>query len=176
MNVRICILSLVFAAALTFGHWDARAADTRVAGATSAAAELISFSGPVEVLKAGTQKWQPVQTNQLFQAGDRIRTGEGGRAAYRLSNKLVVRVPSNTTQEIEVNAAGQATINLESGDAYLNSREVAGRIPVRTRLMSAAIRGTEFHLHVDAATGRTVLTLLDGEVDLTNELAYRGGT
>jgi tetratricopeptide (TPR) repeat protein len=34
--------------------------------------------------------------------------------------------------------------------------------------MSAAIRGTEFHIEV-APNGRTVLTLLDGEVDVTND-------
>ena len=40
----------------------------------------------------------------------------------------------------------------------------------RTPLASGAIRGTEFELSVDTATGRTVLTLIEGAVDLSNAL------
>ena len=45
-------------------------------------------------------------------------------------------------------------------------------------MASGAIRGTEFHLAVAEADGRTILTLLDGEVALSNaqgELALAGG-
>src|SRR5439155_12307266 len=41
-------------------------------------------------------------------------------------------------------------------------------IDVNTRTASAAVRGTEFNLEAEEG-GRTILTLLDGVVDLSNE-------
>src|SRR5207249_3168686 len=50
---------------------------------------------------------------------------------------------------------------------YFFSRERPTEIQFRTPVASGAIRGTEFNLAV-AEDGRTVLSLLDGEVDLSN--------
>src|SRR5206468_10181443 len=57
--------------------------------------------------------------------------------------------------------------DLKSGAAYFFSREKPAEIQFRTPVASGAIRGTEFNLAV-ADDGRTVLSLIDGEIDLAN--------
>src|SRR5437879_8993725 len=58
--------------------------------------------------------------------------------------------------------------DLRSGATYGTSREKPTEIQFRAPVASGAIRGTEFNLEV-AEDGRTILSLLDGEVDLSNE-------
>src|SRR5258706_12209954 len=54
---------------------------------------------------------------------------------------------------------------LRSGAAYFFSREKPTEVQFRTPVASGAIRGTEFNLAVED-NGRTVISLIDGEVDL----------
>src|SRR5204862_4780800 len=58
-------------------------------------------------------------------------------------------------------------VNLLKGAAYFFHRERPVETDFETPLVSGAIRGTEFNLAV-AENGRTVLTLIDGEVELSN--------
>jgi Tfp pilus assembly protein PilF len=143
-------------------------------GATNAAPDnltcvLLTIEGKVEVASQGALNWQPAQTNQVLRAGDRLRTGMRSRAALRWSDKSVVRVNALTTLQVQPppRAGAQPELELNSGASYLFSRERPGEIQFRTPLASGAIRGTEFHLAVDA-DGRTALSLLDGEVSLTS--------
>jgi hypothetical protein len=159
MNARFWLMAVV-ATGLGFTSFSAPAADS---------ATLIAFQGTVEVMKAGRQNWQPAQTNEVLQVGDRVRTGEPGRAMLRLADDCIVRIPANTIFEIEDHAAGQAPgLFLQGGSAYLNSRERPGRIPARTRLASGAIRGTEFHIQA-TPDGGAIISVFDGEVELRND-------
>ena len=99
-----------------------------------------------------------------------MRTGPASRAEVRLSNLSVLPVNASTTLTFEAPAVdgGQPILNLSRGSVYFQSRDRPREIQFRTRLASGAVRGTEFHLSVEE-DDRTVLTLLDGEVDLSNE-------
>ncbi len=95
------------------------------------------------------------------------------------SGLSVMRVNQLTTMEISPPAQtnGPAQLNLQSGAAYLFSREKPSTIQFQTPVASGAIRGTEFNLAV-ADGGQTVLTLLEGAVDLKNAqggLTLKGG-
>ena len=138
-------------------------------GSASAEAALLTIEGKVEVARSGAGSWSPGQTNQVLQVGDRVRTGLRSRATVRLSNLTVLRVNELTTLQIQPpSTAGKpSALNLESGAAYFFSRERPTEMEFRTPLASGAIRGTEFQLAV-AGDGRTVVTLLDGAVVLTN--------
>jgi tetratricopeptide (TPR) repeat protein len=66
---------------------------------------------------------------------------------------------------------------LKSGATYFFSRERPEEIQFRTPVASGAIRGTEFNLAV-ADDGRTVVSLIDGEVQLANaqgQTTLKGG-
>ena len=130
---------------------------------------LLTVEGKVEVSSGGD--WAAGKTNQLLHVGDRLRTGARSRATVRLSNFTVLRVSELTTVQIQSpsKAENQPVLNLKSGAAYFFSREKPTELEFRTPLASGAIRGTEFNLAV-AEDGRTVVTLLDGEIALSNDL------
>jgi tetratricopeptide (TPR) repeat protein len=130
---------------------------------------VLTTEGKVEAARSGGTDWRPAYTNQLLFAKDRIRTALKGRATVRLSDQTVLRLNQLTTIEIQPVPDGKkAVLDLKAGAAYFYNREKPGETEFRTPAASGAIRGTEFHLAV-AEDGRTVLTLLDGEVDLQND-------
>src|SRR5439155_1762710 len=54
------------------------------------------------------------------------------------------------------------------GVFYLLHRDRPGKNRFKTPTATAATRGTEFTLEVEEATGRTILTVLEGEAELGN--------
>ena len=131
---------------------------------------LLTAEGKVEAVRGGGTDWRPAQTNQTLRAGDRLRTALKSRATVRLSDQSILRLNQLTTIEIQPVPPGKKSVlDLKSGAAYFYNREKPAETEFRTPVASGAIRGTEFHLAV-AEDGRTVLTLLDGEVDLKNDL------
>ena len=89
-----------------------------------------------------------------------------------MSNQGILRVRPLTTLEIQAPAPAaqeKSVLNLEKGAAYFFNRDAPVETQFRTPQASGAIRGTEFNIEV-GENGRTVVTLLDGAVDLTNEL------
>jgi cytochrome c-type biogenesis protein CcmH/NrfG len=131
---------------------------------------LLTVEGKVEASAAGSVDWLPANTNQTLHVGDRLRTGLHSRAIVRLSNLTDLRVNQLTTLQIRSpsGADKQAALDLENGAAYFFSRERPTEMEFRTPLASGAIRGTEFNLVV-ADNGRSEVTLIDGEVALTNQ-------
>ncbi|HYE29967.1 MAG TPA: TonB-dependent receptor [Methylomirabilota bacterium] len=140
--------------------------------APSADALILTTEGPqVQRMRAGTDAWVPAETNQVLIPKDQVRTGMKSRAAVRLSNQEVIRMKALTTMEIQPpDAQTQRTVlDLKAGAAYFYNREAPGETGFRTPVASGAIRGTEFHLEVGEGN-KTVVTLIDGEVELTNNL------
>ncbi len=131
---------------------------------------LLTAQGRVEQMRLGRDDWTAAQVDETFKAKDKLRTGFKSKATLRLSNQSVMQVAAATTLEIQPPAEeGKRTIlDLKSGAAYFYNREGPGETEFRTPVASGAVRGTEFHLAV-AADGSTVVTLLDGAVDLKND-------
>ena len=141
--------------------------------------QLLELQGQVEVLRKGATAWTRASTNMLVLTGDSLRTGKDSRAAVRLSNDSVVRMDQLTVLLLPepVSPRKRFLVNLLKGAIYFFHRERPVETDFETPLVSGAIRGTEFNLAV-AENGTTVLTLLDGAVDLVNPqgtLALRTG-
>jgi len=130
---------------------------------------LVEKEGKIELARKGSTVWTAAKTNDELQVGDRLRTALRSRATLRWSELSVVRVSELTSLELQAPAAPSVKpqLDLRSGAAYFFSRERPADVRFRTPVASGAIRGTEFALEV-AESGRTVLSLLDGEVDLAN--------
>jgi len=131
---------------------------------------ITGIEGKVEVVRAGAQTWDPAYTNQVLHAGDRVRVPERGRVTLLLSDKSVERFGELSDFTIEPPAAAgkQSGFSLLRGLLYFFHRGKPGDIQIRTRTAGAAVRGTEFNLEVEES-GRTVLTMLDGDVELSND-------
>ncbi len=130
---------------------------------------LLSVAGTVEIAPAGTAQWSSGHPNQILHTGDQIRSGKNSRATLRLSDKSVFRMYESTTMTIHpAPKAGQnEVIEVKSGAAYFFNRDKPNQTQFQTPSSSGAIRGTEFNLAV-AEDGATTLTLLDGQVGLSN--------
>ena len=170
MNSRLALILLINVA-VAAARQTAQAQSVSNAPANAAPQiVLLTIEGTVEVAPAGTLNWAPARTNQVLNVGDRVHTGEGSRATIRLTDRSVQRVGDLTTLEIRppTQPGRRLLLDLKAGKSYLFNREKPTELQFRTPLASGAIRGTEFELSVDAATGRTVLTLIEGEVELSN--------
>ena len=134
------------------------------------ASVLLTIEGTVETASAGSMNWAAASTNQILHFGDQLRTGPHSRATVRLSNLTVLRVNELTTLQIQPPSATgkQPALNLKKGASYFFSRERPTEMEFHTPLVAGAIRGTEFNLAV-ADDGKTVVTLVDGEVALNNQ-------
>ncbi len=131
---------------------------------------ILEVENRAEYFPFGT-RWIKAQTNQVLRVKDRFRTYFKSRATLRMSNQGILRVGPLTTLEIQPpppETQEKSVLNLEKGAAYFFNRDEPVETQFRTPQTSGAIRGTEFNIEV-ADDGTTVVTLLDGAVDLSNE-------
>ena len=131
---------------------------------------VLVIEGTVEIMRSGAKVWDNAQTNQILHVGDRVRTGEGSRVTLRWSDQSMVRI--NELSDFQIQpvspAAKKSGFSLWQGMLYFFHRDKPADLQFNTRTASAAVRGTEFNLEADE-NGRTILTLLDGTVELSNE-------
>ncbi|HEY1173360.1 MAG TPA: FecR domain-containing protein [Verrucomicrobiae bacterium] len=131
-------------------------------------ARLVSVEGSVSWQRDGSTVWQPAQTNLALNVGDRVRTGVRSRAAIQFTDRSVKRLFESSIFRLDSPGTNSAAAyQMESGKGFFKSAEPAGRIQIRTRTVSATIRGTEFQIEI-AEDGTTKLALIDGLVDLEN--------
>jgi len=135
------------------------------------AAVLMSAEGKVENQTAGNVSWRPAVVNQILKVKDGLRTGWKSQAAVRLSDLSILRLNQLTTIQIQPPGPTNknTVLDIQRGIGYLYNREQPGETEFRTPLASGAIRGTEFIIEV-AAEGVTTVTLIDGIVELSNDL------
>lgn len=137
--------------------------------AAEASVELVIALGKVEYAKADDPRWRPAKVGMRLQIGDRLRTGARGRASVRQSDRCICRLPGNTVYRVIAPVKGSRIPGLEllRGSTLLNNRGKPNQIHIRTRTVSAAVRGTEALIRVDD-DGNTDVTVFDGEIGLTN--------
>jgi tetratricopeptide (TPR) repeat protein len=121
------------------------------------------------VAASGGGSWKPATVGQALAVHDRLRTGEDSRATVRMTDLSVLRMEElNTIEILPPSSAGDKPgLNVKEGTTYFFSREKSREIRVETPAANGAIRGTEFVVAV-AANGSTTVTMLDGEVELSN--------
>lgn len=155
-----------------------------LAGSTSVQAEQAASSNwrtnpPMILTVEGTNVWvQRYRSNnwetafpqQILRVKDRGRTGPDSRTTVRLSDLSTIRIGWNSEFEIEPlpDPDVEAEFSLTRGLMRLLNRDRPGKHRFRTPTATAATRGTEFVLAVDEDTGRTVLTVFEGEAELRN--------
>ncbi len=127
----------------------------------------VESAGPVPA-----NAWNPAPVGLELAIHDRLRTGDLSQASVRLTNLSVLQIDELTTIEILAPrgpAADKPVLDLKAGQIYFFSRDKPREIELQTPVATGALRGTELNLSV-AANGRTILTMLDGEVELRNAL------
>lgn len=134
----------------------------------AANASLLSKENVVDAASSGGS-WTSATVGQPLTTHDRLRTGEDSRAAVRMTDLSVLRIDELTTIEITPpsTTSDKPGLNMKEGTTYFFSREKSREMRVETPAANGAMRGTEFVVAV-AANGSTTVTMLDGEVELSN--------
>ena len=115
--------------------------------------------------------WGAAEVGLELATHDRLRTGDLSQASVRLTNLVIMQVDELSICEIlppKEPATNKPSIKTKIGQFFFFSREKPRAVELQTPVATGATRGTEFHLFV-GQNGRTVLTMLDGEVELRNQ-------
>ncbi|MEW6156215.1 MAG: FecR domain-containing protein [Verrucomicrobiota bacterium] len=137
------------------------------ADATSSQARLIEFEGRVEFSRRGSDAWDPAYTNQVFAAGDQLRTGPRSRAVIEMADRTLARMGESSLMALPEPEDRNGYWRLLQGWFYFFHRNRPGSTPVKSPTISAVVRGTEYLVHV-AGDGATRLFVLDGEVEASS--------
>ncbi|WP_170161124.1 FecR domain-containing protein [Methylocaldum marinum] len=130
------------------------------------AAQLVSAQGQVEIQSSGKPSWTPVEDEQTFCPGDRIRTLVRSRASLLLPNQTYIALDQHTVVVFsDVKAEAPSWLELLAGALYARSR-TPKPLDIRTPFINAAIKGTEFLIKAGPEGGQ--VTVFEGEVETSN--------
>ncbi len=133
------------------------------------AAKVVSIEGRVEALHAGDANWQAVNLNDTYCPDDRVRTLEHSRAAIQLQNETIIRLDQNTTVRFSgLDPQSPTLLQLIRGSAFFLSR-FPRTLTIETPFVNAASGGTEFHIEVNEEDQTTTITVIEGQMNVTNE-------
>lgn len=164
-----CSLRFLLGAALLVPYWLS-AQENAARPQTNPPIVLTVEGTNVFVQRFRSNTWESAYPNQILAAKDRGRTGIRSRTSVRLSDLSVMHINERSEFEIQPlpDPKVEAEFSLFRGLLYLLNRDRPGKHRFITPTATAATRGTEFTLEVEEATGRTLLTVLEGEAVLSN--------
>ena len=126
---------------------------------------LYSKQGSVELRSSGQSSWQSIDLNTQLQAQDTIRTGPESRAALLMGDGVMVRLNENSIFQLRDPNANDEVL-VETGSVHFLSRNPANFPTVKTPLVTASVRGTEFI--VSSSAKLTRIAVLQGSVYAQN--------
>jgi tetratricopeptide (TPR) repeat protein len=133
------------------------------------AAKIVSIDGHVESLRVGETNWQSVKLDDIFCPEDKVRTLENSRAAILLQNETVLRLDENTMVKFSaLKPESSSLLELLTGSAFFMSRYPRS-LTIETPYVNAASGGTEFNIKVNPDDKSTTITVIEGQMNLSNE-------
>jgi hypothetical protein len=137
------------------------------AGAEASAATVIAMTGHV-TYEDGDGTMKPVSLGQLFEAGDRLVTGDGSSLQLALADGSSLALGPNS--ELNVRSVGQGDKDSRSFfelikgkvDALVRKLTLGAAFEIRTANACAAVKGTQFEVAFDS--GNSGVTVLEGTV------------
>jgi tetratricopeptide (TPR) repeat protein len=132
-------------------------------------AKIVSIEGQVEAQRSGDTQWQAVKLDDIYCPGDSVRTLEHSRASFILKNETVIRLDENTLVTLSGPTDEKPTLlQLITGSAFFMSR-YPHPLTIETPYVNAASGGTEFNIKVDKDTQSTTVTVIEGQMNVSNE-------
>lgn len=112
--------------------------------------------------------WRSVDVSQDLLPGDVLRTNAQGQLAVLFADRTQMRIGRNTVLEVKaVGAAADTKLDLKAGTIWTRAERGGQGLTVDAPAASAAIRGTDWTMSVDAS-GRTSIIVLEGEINFFN--------
>ena len=158
---------VAFAASLVClpGAW-AQCAGVAVAPDTPAA-QIVSLAGQGQTRPRGEGPWSPAALSQQLAAGAGVRTLELSSAALLLADRTQIRMSANAQLRLCESQPERTLLELAAGRLWARTKKTPAALQLQTPAALAVVRGTDWAVAVDGA-GRTTLTVLSGQVDLSN--------
>jgi hypothetical protein len=130
--------------------------------------------GRMIVLPGGGTEGRPAALGERLRDRDRVRTSENTRAALRFTDDgSILRVNPNSMVLLtsgDERGVVVRTLQLEFGELWTRvARHEGTTLRVGTPAGVAAVKGTEFVVRVDSASGATTVLTLEGVVEFFND-------
>lgn len=142
-------------------------AGAQAVAAAETAANIISIQGTGEYNETGQDSWQAAKIEQALAAGNFVRTAEYSRMGLLFRDRTQIRLNEKTRLRIK-DASKETRLQIDIGRAWTQTKTLPNGLFMETPSATAAIRGTDWDIEVDK-NGKTLITVLSGEVDFFNE-------
>jgi tetratricopeptide (TPR) repeat protein len=144
------------------------------AAALVGSAEIVSLQGSGQYRMNAQSEWDKAKQAQRLFTGNFVRTDPYSRMAILLADNTQVRLNEKSLLEIlEVQdvkrTQGQTRFRQLVGRAWVQSKTLPRDLTWETPTGTIGIRGTDWEIDV-AEDGRSLLTVLSGEIDFYNSL------
>ncbi|MDO8283828.1 MAG: tetratricopeptide repeat protein [Rhodoferax sp.] len=157
--------------ALALGALSVPAAWAQCAGTPLApdavAAQIVALAGQGQTRAPGMEPWSSATLAQQLGAGADMRTLALSSAALLLADRTQIRMSSNAQLRLCESQASRTLLELAAGRLWARTKKTPAALQLQTPAALAVVRGTDWDVEVDAV-GRTTLTVLSGQVDLSN--------
>jgi tetratricopeptide (TPR) repeat protein len=145
--------------------------------AAQRAAEIVSLKGKGEYREAEKPDWRPARVTQVLDLGQFVRTIQPeSKMSVLLVNQTLLTIEGIAMMQMkppETAAPRKSILEFNKGTARFQTKTPSKDFEVRTPTGVAAIRGTEWLLEVDD-DGRSAFTVVEGEIEISNELGTLG--
>lgn len=131
------------------------------------AAEIVGLSGQGENRPATSSPWQAAHLRQTLDPGADMRTLAQSSAALLLADRTQLRLGPLSLLRLNPPAEGKTALELSVGRLWSRTKREPADLELRTPAAVAAVRGTDWDVEVDA-DGRTLLTVLSGQIEVSN--------
>ena len=148
----------------------------------AAVGEVIDAKGDEYIRREVNAGWQPLEIGTALRVGDELKTGDFGALALLFADETQVRLHRNSyfvveevrdTNEVSsqfklIQGAlwSRATALLKFVTGVVKPRQI---VTLQTPTTTIGIRGTDWYVNVDKATGASRVVLLTGEARVYNE-------
>ncbi len=132
-------------------------------------AKMVSTQGLVEKQGPDQSDWHPVQKDEYFCQGDKIRTKKHSRATLELGNESLVTLEQRSALSFPTLDKGAFSwiLDLFQGSAFFRSRS-PHQLNINTPFVNAVHEGTEFMVAVSEQ--QTEISVFDGRVAAENKV------
>lgn len=144
------------------------------------AGKVVSVQNRVE---ARNGAWAPARTDQELVTGMAVRTMRKSRAVLLLADETQLKLNANSYLELKAvrrsstlltrirrsaTSSQESVLNIGRGRAWFRTKRRSSKVNVETPAVTAAIRGTEVEIRVEA-DGESFVSVLEGGVELSND-------
>jgi hypothetical protein len=143
-------------------------------------ARISLATGSVEIGRGEPPTWKRADEGDALAAGDRIRTGDDGRAEIALEGSTVRLYPNSLLRLPETSEPGTTAVEMDRGGSLFDVLHRGETFEVHTPEVVVSVKGTRFGVGVEAdesaavAVYRGVVGVRPGAGDASETLVHEG--